>query len=234
MAIAIGDNLNYKGSKPDFVRQQYETKEALKAVNKNSMPELYLAFCLEDRNLYLYDKSNDDDPITGKFRIFEAGSTVQVTEVPEAAEQYEDVVLQYVGVTNSNYTKGWFYTCEKTESSEEKPVETLEKLNELIAESDGVISLKISEDETVEVQALLKDSKAYFVHEDNSYAGDILEGNVVELDSSTLLDTDGAVAELGLTYTEVTESYSWNNISVSPSSGEPAVITGEEINDLFQ
>lgn len=234
MAIKISDNLDYKGTKPDFQRQSYATKEALKNVVQGAMPELYLAFCLEDRQLYLYDKSNDDDPTTGKFRIFQAGSTTQVTEMPEADEPYVDVVLQYVGETDGNYTKGWFYECDKTETTEEKPVETIEKLTELIEESDGIITLKITEEESSEVQALLKDEKAYFVYEESVYTGDVLTDNVVELSTSTVIDTDEAVAELGLTYTEViSTTYAWDNISVSPSSGEPAVITQSEINDLF-
>lgn len=73
MAIKIGDNLNYAGTKPDFVRQQYATFEEMLAVRDNGMPQLYLAYCLQDKNIYKYDKDNEIDPVTGKFRVFQSG-----------------------------------------------------------------------------------------------------------------------------------------------------------------
>ena len=73
MAIKIGDNLNYAGVKPDFVRQQYATFEDMLAVRDNPMPPIYLAYCLEDKNFYKYDKDNEVDPVTGKFRLFQSG-----------------------------------------------------------------------------------------------------------------------------------------------------------------
>ena len=73
MAIKIGDNLNYAGVKPDFVRQQYATFEEMAAVRDNTMPPIYLAYCLEDKNFYKYDKDNEVDPVTGKFRLFQSG-----------------------------------------------------------------------------------------------------------------------------------------------------------------
>ena len=73
MAIKIGDNLNYAGVKPDFVRQQYATFEEMAAVRDNTMPPIYLAYCLEDKNFYKYDKENEVDPTTGKFRLFQSG-----------------------------------------------------------------------------------------------------------------------------------------------------------------
>ena len=73
MAIKIGDNLNYAGVKPDFVRQQYATFEDMLAVRDNTMPPIYLAYCLEDKNFYKYDKDNEVDPVTGKFRLFQSG-----------------------------------------------------------------------------------------------------------------------------------------------------------------
>ena len=73
MAIKIGDNLNYAGVKPDFVRQQYATFADMLAVRDNTMPPIYLAYCLEDKNFYKYDKENEVDPVTGKFRLFQSG-----------------------------------------------------------------------------------------------------------------------------------------------------------------
>lgn len=36
---------------------------------------------------------------------------LQYSEVPEASEDNEGKILQYIGETDSNYTQGYFYKC---------------------------------------------------------------------------------------------------------------------------
>lgn len=50
------------------------TKAQMKAVNDNVMPDIYIALCPDDGNIYLYKKNNTVDPDTGKYRLFESGS----------------------------------------------------------------------------------------------------------------------------------------------------------------
>ena len=142
MAIKIGDNLNYSGVKPDFVRQQYATFEDMAAVRDNTMPPIYLAYCLEDKNIYKYDKDNEVDPVTGKFRLFQSGggggtvdtemsdtstNAVQnkvikayvdgktpLEEMPEPSVELDGKIVQYVGETDV-YTQGYFYKCTETD-----------------------------------------------------------------------------------------------------------------------
>lgn len=142
MAIKIGDNLNYSGVKPDFVRQQYATFADMLAVRDNTMPPIYLAYCLEDKNIYKYDKDNEVDPVTGKFRLFQSGggggtvdtemsdtstNAVQnkvikayvdgktpLEEMPEPSAELNGKIVQYVGETDV-YTQGYFYKCIETD-----------------------------------------------------------------------------------------------------------------------
>lgn len=118
MAIKIGDNLNYAGTKPDFVRQQYATFEEMLAVRDNGMPQLYLAYCLQDKNIYKYDKDNEVDPVTGKFRVFQSGGGgegehIQYNVMPIASATYLGKIVQYTGTTDV-YTQGYFYLCSET------------------------------------------------------------------------------------------------------------------------
>jgi hypothetical protein len=144
MAIKIGDNLNYAGTKPDFVRQQYATFEEMLAVRDNGMPQLYLAYCLQDKNIYKYDKDNEVDPTTGKFRVFQSGGgggtvdtemsdsstnavqnkvikayvdskDIQVSEMPIPVAEFAEKIVQYVGATDV-YTQGYFYKCTETDT----------------------------------------------------------------------------------------------------------------------
>ena len=197
MAINISDNLQYKGAKPDFTRQQYATKADMVSVNDNQMPPLYIAYCLEDKKVYLYNKENEPDETTGRFREFTAGSSTQVSEMPDASAATLSLVVQYIGETDGEYTKGYFYIGDSDESTEEVPVETLEQLSDLIGRSDGVINL-VTGEATESVQALLKESDAYFVKDNVVYHGTVSD-DVVLFANCVVIENDEAVVDLNLT-----------------------------------
>lgn len=116
MAIAIGDNLSYKGKKPDFVRQQYEYITDLASVNDNQMSPMYVAWCLENHKVYVYDKDNEIDPMTGRFRELQgSGNSSQVEVMPAPSSSNYGEVVQYIGETTSVYFQGHFYICKMEE-----------------------------------------------------------------------------------------------------------------------
>ena len=235
MAIKIADNLNYAGQKPDFVRQQYDTYEDMKAVKDIAMPSMYIAYCLQDEKVYLYNKTNEIDETFGKFREFTpgGGSDTQVTEMPEATAATVGTILQYVGESDVNYTKGYFYIGSQTPHSETVDITTLEQLTDVIGRSDGVVNVVIDDETTESIQALLTIAKAYFIYNDTIYWG-VISDSTVRLSECTPVETDEEVADLNLTETVITYTYGWENVSVSPSGGEPATITEEDINALFE
>lgn len=70
MAIKIGANLAYNGKLPNFERDSFETKAAMKAFDENSIDEGHLSYCKEDGNIYQYKHTNTVDTTTGKWRLF--------------------------------------------------------------------------------------------------------------------------------------------------------------------
>lgn len=80
--VSILNNWNYKGSKPDFDRQQFATFEEMAAFREDYLPEIYEAYCLEDHNKYRFKKTNSVDPKIGKWRIVTEGG---ITELPTAS-----------------------------------------------------------------------------------------------------------------------------------------------------
>ena len=81
MAIKIGANLAYNGKLPNFERDSFETKAAMKAFDENSIDEGHLSYCKEDGNIYQYKHTNAVDTTTGKWRLFktEADTTLNGT-----------------------------------------------------------------------------------------------------------------------------------------------------------
>lgn len=76
MAIKIGANFAYNGKLPNFERDSFETKAAMKAFNENSIDDGHLSYCKEDGNIYQYKSANTVDTTTGRWRIFKTDIVV--------------------------------------------------------------------------------------------------------------------------------------------------------------
>ena len=76
MAIKIGANLAYNGKLPNFERDSFETKAAMKAFDENSVNEGHLSYCEEDGNIYQYKHTNTVDATTGRWRLFKTDIVV--------------------------------------------------------------------------------------------------------------------------------------------------------------
>lgn len=76
MAIKIGANLAYNGKLPNFERDSFKTKAAMKAFNENSIDEGHLSYCEEDGNIYQYKSANAVDTTIGRWRIFKTDIVV--------------------------------------------------------------------------------------------------------------------------------------------------------------
>lgn len=76
MAIKIGSNFAYNGKLPNFERDSFKTKAAMKAFDENSIDEGHLSYCKEDKNIYQFKSSNSVDTTTGRWRIFKTDIVV--------------------------------------------------------------------------------------------------------------------------------------------------------------
>lgn len=73
MAIKIGSNFTFQGEQPNFERDRFTTKAAMKAFPETSIDDGHLSYCAEDGNTYQFKSSNSVDTVTGKWRIFKDG-----------------------------------------------------------------------------------------------------------------------------------------------------------------
>lgn len=76
MAIKIGANFAYNGKLPNFERDSFKTKAAMKAFAENNIDEGHLSYCEEDGNVYQYKSANTVDATTGKWRLFKTDIVV--------------------------------------------------------------------------------------------------------------------------------------------------------------
>lgn len=75
MAVPFAANVELLSEVPNFTRDMFETKAAMKAFAEYMLPPIFLAVCKEDGGIYLYNKDNMVDEETGKWRAVSGGST---------------------------------------------------------------------------------------------------------------------------------------------------------------
>ena len=216
MAISLGDNLNLSGALPDFTRQEYATLNAMKSVRDNRMPEMYLAYCLETHAYYYYNKQNEVDPITGHWRQFIGIDTV-VSVMPAPSSEYANVLVQYIGATTQDYTKGYFYGIVTGTGD----IVTVDAFKALIGGQSTTVTLDYFGDTSV-VKCFENSGTDYFVYNNVIYSGVPSEG-VIEFNpaEATSYTTDEAVVALNISGT----TYAWENVPVSPGGSADDKLT---------
>ena len=78
MSVSMLDNIGYKGKKPDNVRSYFETVADMAAFSENYLPDVYVALCGEDGKQYKFIRSNEADPVTGKWRVLGEGGSADL------------------------------------------------------------------------------------------------------------------------------------------------------------
>lgn len=216
MAIALQDNLDLKGTKPDFVRQEYATLADMKAVRDNRMPEMYLAYCVENHAYYYYSKTTEVDSITGRWRQFIGINTV-VSEMPVPGPTYSDVLMQYIGPTDATYTKGYFYGI----TTGTGDITTVDAFKSLIAGQSTEVTLDYFGTSIV-TKAFVNAGTDYFIYNGTIYSGVPVDDVITfDPDAATSYTTDEAVAALNISGT----TYAWENVPVSPGGSADDKLT---------
>lgn len=102
MGIVLWDNIDYKGKKPLDSRMLFDTIAEMKNFNENYLPDITLAFNKADSKMYVFNRTNDVDVTTGKWREFEGGATPEV--IPEVSTVAE-LTTYLESLTDTDYHK---------------------------------------------------------------------------------------------------------------------------------
>lgn len=74
MALSFLDNVDYRGKKPNFTRDLFETLSDMKSFSELYLPDMFIACCKETGKLYLFNRENDFDAILGRWREYSGGN----------------------------------------------------------------------------------------------------------------------------------------------------------------
>jgi len=101
------------------------TKAQMVSTNDNLMPSKYLTVCQDDGKIYLYDKTNESDVSTGRFRVFEGGTTITIDPTPTSGSEnavssggtYTSLANKVDKVSGKGLSTEDYTTAEKTKLS---------------------------------------------------------------------------------------------------------------------
>lgn len=65
--IQVADNFNYRGKKPNFDRDSFDTLQDMKNYSENSLGDGHISYCKETNKHYKFNSNNQSDPTTGKW-----------------------------------------------------------------------------------------------------------------------------------------------------------------------
>lgn len=67
--IQVADNFNYRGKKPNFDRDSFDTLYDMKNYSENSLDDGHISYCKETGKHYKFNSNNQSDSTTGNGTI---------------------------------------------------------------------------------------------------------------------------------------------------------------------
>lgn len=98
MAVQYIDNLSYKGKKPNFERDQFQTLAEMKAFPEADLDEGHSSYCLQDGKRYTFKSSNVVDSTTGRWRVENGG--IDMSSNPQPGQTFFDAKVNRLAIWN--------------------------------------------------------------------------------------------------------------------------------------
>ena len=146
MALSFLDNVDYRGKKPNFTRDLFETVADMAAFNENYLPDVFLACNKEGGGkVFIFNRDNEVDATYGKWRQLQGGSTGETVDW--------DTLL---GKPFSDIDGNVFSVDENGVLTVVIPIQKITVNEEEVTPIDGVVNIEIPEFEqlTEEAQAV--------------------------------------------------------------------------------
>ena len=145
MAVSMLDNISYKGKKPDNVRSYFETIADMVAFSENYLPDAYITLCGEDNNQYKFVRSNEVDPILGKWRLLEGGGSSDLSSYYTKTETNNLLNDKVDKVSGKDLSTNDFTDAYKQQIDDNKTaIETLNGDSTVVGSVDSKVSTAYS------------------------------------------------------------------------------------------
>ena len=143
MALSFLDNVDYRGKKPNFTRDLFETVADMAAFNENYLPDVFLACNKEGGKVYIYNRDNIVDETFGKWRELEGGTGGTSTWEELIGKPFKDIDGNVFEVDENGILTVKF------------PIQKITVNEEEVAPIDGIVNIDIPEFEQLTTEDIL-------------------------------------------------------------------------------
>ena len=143
MALSFLDNVDYRGKKPNFTRDLFETVADMAAFNENYLPDVFLACNKEGGKVYIYNRDNIVDETFGKWRELEGGTGGTSTWEELIGKPFKDIDGNVFEVDENGILTVKF------------PIQKITVNEEEVASIDGIVNIDIPEFEQLTTEDIL-------------------------------------------------------------------------------
>lgn len=145
MAVSMLDNISYKGRKSDNVRSYFSTIEDMVNFSENYLPDVYITLCGEDNNQYKFVRSNEVDPILGKWRVIGEGGSSDLSSYYTKTETNNLLDNKVNKVSGKDLSTNDFTDAYKQQIDDNKTaIETLNGNSTVVGSVDSKVSTAYS------------------------------------------------------------------------------------------
>ena len=145
MPISLLSNLSINSQLPDVTRMQFDTIEDMKNYREQWLPQMYDSFCLEDSKKYRFNKSNTEDPITGKWRVINEGGSSDLSSYYTKTETNNLLDNKVDKVSGKDLSTNDFTDAYKQQIDDNKTaIETLNGDSSVVGSVDSKVSTAYS------------------------------------------------------------------------------------------
>lgn len=155
MAVSMLDNFNIRRSAPNVERDMFQTIEEMKEYNENYLPQVFICTNVEDGCIYVFNKGNEVDEVTGKWRKFSGGSADLTNYYNK--NQIDTKLLDYVGKEPGKGLSSNDYTNEEKTKNQDNA--------DAIAVLNGAVTVEGSVDYKINAAIAGMDTKINMVVE---------------------------------------------------------------------
>ena len=142
MALSFLDNVDYRGKKPNFTRDLFETVADMAAFNENYLPDVFLA-CCKNGKVYVFNRENTVDATYGKWREVQGGG---------GSSDWESLI----GKPFSDIDNNVFTVDENGVLTVLIPISKITVNEEEVTPVDGVVNIEIPEFEELTEDDILE------------------------------------------------------------------------------
>lgn len=111
--IQVADNFNYRGKKPNFDRDSFDTLQDMKNYSENSLDDGHISYCKETSKHYKFNSNNQSDPTTGKWieqhEAVPANALNILTNCRIDSCKYDGILIYYRGNIINNIVFDFIY-----------------------------------------------------------------------------------------------------------------------------